>query len=104
MGNCRCRKRHKRYAKRLRINGLQYKEIEICRHYEEKHGSYIHDDLILEVVHSLDGTYLEADAQKKVGNSVLSYFAADVDYEEQVYRLVWRVVRGRIKLLVVNCY
>jgi hypothetical protein len=88
----------------LRINGRPYRRIEICRHYEEKHGDYLNDDLILELVDRLDGIYFDADSKKKMGRKILTYFAADVDHEESTYRLVWRVIHGRFKLLVVNCY
>lgn len=104
MGSCRCKKRHKLYSKKLRINGRPYRQVEICRHYEEKHSDYLNDDLILVLVDQLDGIYLDADAKKKGGGKTLTYFAADVDHEGSMYRLVWRVTLGRFRLLVVNCY
>ncbi len=88
----------------MTINGVRYRQVEICRHYEEKHSNDINDSLILELIAELEGLYLSLDAERIVGQRKLSYFAANVAHEKSVYRLVWRVVRGRIKLLVVNCF
>ena len=36
------------------INSLEFNEIVISPHYEEKHGSYMNDEKILEITKQLD--------------------------------------------------
>ena len=36
------------------VNNLEFNEIVISSHYEEKHGSYMNDEKILEIAKQLD--------------------------------------------------
>jgi hypothetical protein len=39
----------------ISVNNLEFEEVIISTHYEEKHGSYMTDEKILAIVKQLDG-------------------------------------------------
>lgn len=94
------------YALSLTLNGHQVTTVRIGQHYATKHGAYMTDELILELVLALD------DGQYPVDSTTngVEYYAADVLHENRLgakktYRIIW-ILEGEIfdVLGVVNAY
>ena len=91
------------YKLQLVVNGHKIRTILIGRHYVEKHGSYMSDELILALVSTLDGGDFPPDST----TSGLEYFAADVEWGEpsKLYRLIWIFEGDQLEILgIVNAY
>lgn len=87
----------------LRINDTEIQAVLIGRHYLEKHGSYMNDELILDLVASLDGGRFPVDSI----TDGTEYFVADIEWGEpaKVYRLIWLFEGEKLEILgVVNAY
>ena len=52
----------KKYFLRLTVSGRQISTVLVGLHYEVKHGHYMNDELILELVMTLDGETFTADS------------------------------------------
>ena len=68
------------YELQLKINGIEIRKILIGRHYLKKHGNYMNDELILDLVASLDGGVFPTDSI----TDGTEYFAADVEWGNPV--------------------
>jgi hypothetical protein len=94
------------YKQSLRLNGNQITRVRIGQHYAAKHGSYMTDELILELVMALDGGHYQIDST----TSGVEYFAADVLHEnrqgaKRTYRIIWLIEGDIFDVLgVVNAY
>lgn len=92
-----------RYELCLNVNGNEIRTILIGRHYVEKHGSYMDDELILSLVATLDSGNFPADST----TDGIEYFAADIEWGQpfKVYRLIWIFEGDQLEVLgVVNAY
>lgn len=94
------------YKQALRLNGHQISTVRIGQHYAAKHGAYMTDELILELVMALDGGHYPIDST----TAGVEYFAADILHENRLgakrtYRIIW-ILEGNIfdVLGVVNAY
>ena len=91
------------YTLSVVINGHQIKKVKIGRHYQVRHGHYMSDDLILELVTALDGGIFPVDSS----TDGVEYYAADVEFgsPSKVYRIIWLFEGKQIKILgVINAY
>ena len=90
----------------LTVNGLQITHVVIGRHYREKHAAYMTDELILDLVRSLDGSQFEADSTSQG----IEYYAADIELSKigsraKIYRLVWLFEGHALEIIgVINAY
>jgi hypothetical protein len=82
------------------VNDLLIDAVVIDGHYREKHGSYLNDQKILEIVRRLDGRKQLPDS--KVNG--FSYFASVLEYQGKRYRLVWLLEEQTIYIGVINVY
>ena len=83
------------------ICGYEISEVQIGRHYLEKHSAYMCDELILNLVSELDRKYFSPQSQSKG----LFYYAADVTLKDKWYRLVWFFKGWNNEVLcIVNAY
>lgn len=82
------------------INNRLIEKVIIDPHYEEKHGSVINDELILELVKKLDGRLQLPDAE----DSDFKYFATLVSFQEKQYRLIWLLEDDEIYIGVINAF
>ena len=75
-----------RYKLYLTVNGNEIQTVLIGRHYIDKHGSYMNDDLILDLVATLDGGNFPPDST----TDGIEYFVADIEWGQppKVYRLI----------------
>ncbi len=84
----------------ITVNNIRINEVVIDDHYKEKHGSYLNDQMILEIVRRLDG-------RKQLPESVVdgfSYFASLLEYQSKRYRVIWMFEEHTIYLGVINVY
>ncbi len=91
------------YIVDLIINGHSITTVLIGRHYLLKHGSYMNDALILDLVTALDGHMFPVDST----TNGVDYFVADVEIEpnRKIYRIIWLFEGESLEVLgVVNAY
>ena len=92
-----------RYAVHLTINENSIALVLIGRHYLLKHGSYMNNGLILDLVTALDKQTFRADSV----TDGIQYFVADVKTpsSEKKYRIIWLFEGEKLEVLgVVNAY
>lgn len=85
----------------ITVNSRKIQKVVIDSHYEAKHKSVIHDELILSLVKSLDGgTYPIQDR-----STPYEYYVTDkMEFEGKLYKLVWLLEDDQIYIGVVNTY
>ena len=91
------------YRLHLKVNDIEIYTVLIGRHYLIKHGSYMNDELILDLVASLDGGVFPVDSI----TDGTEYFVADVEWGNptKVYRIIWLFEGDKLEVLgVVNAY
>jgi len=90
----------------LKINASRITTIRIGDHYKLKHGSYMNDRLILELVQALDGGTFKSDSNF----NGIAYYAADINHvstlnQKRCYRLIWLFEGDALEILgIVNAY
>jgi hypothetical protein len=85
------------------INNHHISTVLIGRHYLIKHSDYMNDELILELVSSLDGQTIPVDST----TNNIDYFVADIELGKpaKIYRLIWLFEGEKMEILgVVNAY
>ncbi len=96
----------KKYLLSLTVNGCAIKKVLIGRHYELKHGHYMNDALILELVMALDGEHFPVDSS----SDGVRYHVADVIHtnesqSKKIYRVIWLIEGEEMEILgVINAY
>ena len=94
------------YPLEIIVNGNRISKVRIGAHYLLKHGHYLNDQKILDLVQALDGETFEMDSK----TDSISYYAADVmqidtDSKKRIYRIIWIFEGDAIDVLgVVNAY
>lgn len=92
-----------RYELELTVNSHDISVVLIGRHYLEKHGHYLSDEIILELVGALDGGEFPADST----TDGIEYYAADIEWGDpvKIYRLIWLFEGEQLEVLgVVSAY
>ena len=84
----------------ITVNESKVVQVVIDSHYEEKHHSYMSDELILRLVKKLDGRRELPETKK----GRYSYFATLIALGEKSYRLIWLLEDHAIYIGVVNAY
>ena len=84
----------------ITVNGIRIVQVIIDPHYEEKHRSYMSDDLILNLVKELDGR----EELPETKTDRYSYFATLIEFDERKYRLIWLLEDHAIYIGVLNAY
>lgn len=91
------------YDVSLTINGIHVTSVLIGRHYLQKHGSYMNDALILELVGTLNGLSFQKDST----TDGVDYYVVDIEMppDLKIYRLIWFFEGAHLQVLgVVNAY
>ncbi|TVQ80280.1 MAG: hypothetical protein EA369_03035 [Bradymonadales bacterium] len=84
------------------MNGFRFERCIVDPHYEVKHDESINDFLILELLRSLDGRTLEADA---VDSDGYEYYVVDpVFFDRRMYRLILLLSKEKDFIGIVNCF
>jgi len=92
-----------RHSLELHVNGNRITTVLVGRHYLSKHGSYMNDALILDLVMALDGHSFPVDST----TDGTDYFAADIltEPDGKIYRLIWLFEGESLEILgVINAY
>ncbi len=93
--------RRREYALSIELNLRQIKKVIIDPHYEDKHAETISDELILELVKTLDGESFEPEEE----DAPFLYFTKDkIEHGGKLYRLVWLLETNEIYIGIVNAY
>jgi hypothetical protein len=83
------------------VNRVQITKVIIDPHYEEKHAASVSDELILELVKTLDGQVFSPDDVEPP----FSYFRTEgIELNGRLYRLIWLLEEDQIYIGVVNAY
>ena len=83
------------------VKGLMINKVIIDPHYQEKHADTVNDEIILELVKTLNGSEAEPDTI----DESFSYFVSDgIEYQGKAYKLVWLLADHQIYIGVVNAY
>ena len=85
----------------IQVNRVTVSKIIIDSHYKKKHANYMTDQLILNLVRSLDG---RIEVPEKKDEDGYSYFATLLSYENKQYRLIWLLEDNAIYIGVLNAY
>ncbi len=89
------------YGISIVVNHRRITKVIIDPHYEERHSESISDEIILELVKTLDGEVIIPDEL----NAPFSYFATDqIELNGKYYKLVWLLEDDQIYIGVVNAY
>lgn len=83
------------------VNRQQISRVVIDPHYEQKHSESISDEIVLELVKTLDGQVI---APEDV-SPPYSYFVTDrIELKGRFYKLVWLLEDDQIYVGVINAY
>jgi hypothetical protein len=89
------------YSINITVNEIMITKVIIDPHYEEKHAESINDEIILELLNSLDGKIFEPDDEKEP----YSYFVTDrIEFKGKQYKLIWLLEGHEIYIGVINAY
>ena len=89
------------YDIKITVNDINITKVIIDPHYEENHGESISDEIIIDLVKTLDGEYYEPDDVKAPFN----YFVKDgINLNGKLFRLIWLLEDHEIYIGVVNAY
>jgi hypothetical protein len=89
------------YKINITINNRTIKNVVIDPHYELKHASSINDDVILELVHLLDG----GDFSPETISKGFEYYTTDkLALKGKNYRLIWLLEDDQIYIGIINAY
>ena len=91
----------KEYPISIEINGHKLSRVVIDQHYKDNHAESINDDLILDLVKSIDGETFAVDSKR----GDFEYFVAEpVLNQERPYRLVMLLCIFDDYLGVINAF
>lgn len=89
------------YAINITVNEILITKVIIDPHYEAKHGESVNDEIIVNLVRTLDGQTFEPDDEKPP----YSYFVTDnILLNEKAYKLIWLLEDHEIYIGVINAY
>jgi hypothetical protein len=93
--------KRREYPLRIVVNGVHITKVIISPHYEENHAESITDQIILELVKSLNGLNVLPEAVK----GPYSYFTQDkIELDGKLYKLIWLLEDDEIYVGVINAY
>lgn len=86
----------------LTINGRKITKVVIDPHYEVRHKDSITDEIILELVRTLEGA---EELPKDVDENGFEYYVKDhIELDGKTYKLVWLLHDHEIFIGIVNAY
>ncbi len=89
------------YSVSIVVNKRRISKVIIDPHFESKHANSITDEIIIELVKSLDGEVVVPDDV----DLPYSYFTTDkIELNGKFYRLIWLLEDEQIYIGVVNAY
>lgn len=89
------------YAINIAVNEVLITKVIIDPHYEEKHSESVNDEIIVNLVKTLDGQNFEPDDEKPP----YSYFVTDgIVLNDKAYKLIWLLEDHEIYIGVINAH
>ena len=89
------------YGTNIIINELAISEIKISSHYELRHKDSITDEIIIDLIKTLDGKSFEPETI----DGVFQYFVNDkIELKEKLYKLIWVLEDNKVYVGAVNAY
>ncbi len=86
----------------LYVNGRRFSKIVIDQHYQLKHHKSITDELIIELVFTLNNRRHKPTSIKPEG---FEYYEEDkIKLRNKFYKLIWTINENEDYLGVINCY
>ena len=93
--------RRREYFEKLLVNGVFISKIIIDPHYEDKHSESINDEIILNLVRTLNGQKFDVVKEK----FPYKYFVTDkIILDGKRYKLIWLLEEYQTYLSVINAY
>jgi len=93
--------KRREYAISIKVNDVRVNKVVIDPHFEEKHAESINDEIIIELVKTLDGESFAPVDQ----SPPFAYFVTDkIDLYGKLYKLVWLLEDDQIYIGVVNAH
>ena len=93
--------KRREYDISIAINRMRISKVIIDPHYEEKHADSISDEIIIQLVKTLDGEVIDPDQE----SPPYSYFTQDkMELNGKFYKLIWLLEDDQIYIGVVNAY
>lgn len=93
--------KRREYDISITVNDVQINKVIIDPHYELKHAESVTDEIIIELVKTLDGEEAEPSSIDKP----FTYYVRDhIEYQGNLYKLIWLVEDHQIYIGVVNAY
>ena len=90
------------YPIEIVFNGGKFNTLVIDQHYKENHSESMNDELILELVKSLDGGTFRPDQESETG---FQYFTIEpVFHLTKAYRVILVILIGDDFLGVINAF
>jgi hypothetical protein len=89
------------YATDIVINEIRITRIIIDPHFEVNHKSSINDEIIIQLVESLDGGEYEPE---KIDSPFEYYKGEQIKLNGKLYRLIWLLEKEQIYIGVVNVH
>ena len=89
------------YPVKMTVNGALIDKVIIDPHYEENHSESMDDNIILELVSTLDGQYHELDEE----DPPHQYFVLEgIELEDKEYKLIWLLEENEGYIGIVNAF
>ena len=86
----------------LIINGRKITKVIIDPHYELRHKDSVNDDIILQLVRTLDGA---EELPSSVDDDGFEYYVKDkIVLDNRTYKLVWLLHEDNIFIGIINAY
>ena len=93
--------KRREYGIQMIVNSRWISKVIIDPHYEAKHQESITDEIIIQLVKTLNGEAMEPDEQ----SPPFSYFVTDkIELGGKLYKLVWLLEADEIYIGVINAY
>ncbi len=90
------------YPTSLIINGHKITKVVVDPHYELRHRDSINDEIILELVRTLDGA---EELPQSIDDNGFEYYVSDkISLNDNLYKLIWLLHEDEIYIGVVNAY
>lgn len=89
------------YEIQINVNGIEINRVIIDPHYEIKHSKAINDDIIIDLVHLLNGKEF---VPEKVDGQFQYFKSEPLILNNKKYRLIWLLEKDQIYIGVLNSF
>lgn len=97
---CRVKMGRREYPVNITLNGIFISKVIVDTHYEKKHRKSVNDEIILNLVQTLNGKTYEPVSKK----SLYSYFVDRLSLNNKMYKLIWLLEEDEFYVGIINVY